>query len=113
GAELPAPASGAWWAQVPPRFAAAALLTALLVAVFRRFEAPVAGGPARDGGDGLAALGIVLALFGVLGLSLTGFAGLLDGHAATLIAVPVTAPAAVGLALAGWLLVERAGRVRR
>ncbi|MFD8209184.1 acyltransferase [Streptomyces sp. NPDC059695] len=113
GVELPAPASGAWWAQVPPRFAAAALLTALLVAVFRRFEAPVPAGPARDGGDGLAALGIVLALFGVLGLSLTGFAGLLDGHAATLIAVPVTAPAAVGLALAGWLLVERAGRVRR
>ncbi|WP_426364305.1 acyltransferase family protein [Streptomyces sp. E-08] len=113
GARLPAPASGAWWAQVPPRFAAAALLTALLVTVFRRFEAPVAAAPARDGGGGLAALGITLALSGVLGLSLTGFAGLLDGHAATLIAVPVTAPAAVGLALAGWLLVERAGRVRR
>ncbi|MFF3775449.1 acyltransferase [Streptomyces sp. NPDC002232] len=113
GAELPAPASGAWWAQVPPRFAAAGLLTALLVAVFRRFEAPVPAAPVRDGGDGLAALGIALALSGVLGLSLTGFAGLLEGHAATLIAVPVTAPAAVGLALAGWLLVERAGRVRR
>ncbi|MDV9193410.1 hypothetical protein R6L23_35275, partial [Streptomyces sp. SR27] len=51
-----------------------------------------------------------LALLGVLGLSLTGFGGLLTGHSATLIAVPVTAPAAVALALAGWLLVERAGR---
>ncbi|WP_234106899.1 acyltransferase family protein, partial [Streptomyces venezuelae] len=41
GAELPAPATAAWWAQVPVRFLAAGLLTALLVAVFRRFEAPV------------------------------------------------------------------------
>ncbi|MFE5913103.1 acyltransferase [Streptomyces wedmorensis] len=112
GAGLPVPASGAWWAQVPPRFAVAALLTALLVAAFRRFEAPVPAAPATDEGGPLAALGITLALFGVLGLSLTGFAGLLEGHAATLIAVPVTAPAAVGLALVGWLLVERAGRLR-
>ncbi|MFE9043259.1 acyltransferase [Streptomyces sp. NPDC007818] len=110
GAPLPAPASGAWWAQVPLRFAAAGLLTALLVAVFRRFEAPAPVAPATDRGGPLAALGITLALLGVLGLSLTGFAGLLDGHSATLIAVPVTAPAAVALALAGWLLVERAGR---
>ncbi|GGV02891.1 hypothetical protein GCM10010275_47530 [Streptomyces litmocidini] len=111
GVGLPAPASGAWWAQVLPRFLAAGLLTALLVAVFRRFEAPVPAAPATGEGGPLAALGITLALFGVLGLSLTGFGGLLDGHAATLIAVPVTAPAAVGLALAGWLLVERAGRI--
>ncbi|CAM5499283.1 acyltransferase [Streptomyces tanashiensis] len=110
GAGLPAPASAAWWAQVPLRFAAAAALTALLVAVFRRFEAPVPAAPATGDGGPLAALGITLALFGVLGLSLTGFAGLLDGRTATLIAVPVTAPVAVGLALAGWLLVERAGR---
>ncbi|MFF2774937.1 acyltransferase [Streptomyces sp. NPDC058052] len=112
GADLPAPASGGWWAQVPLRFAAAGVLTALLVAVFRRFEAPVPAAPATGTGGPLAALGITLALFGVLGLSLTGFAGLLDGHSATLIAVPVTAPAAVALALAGWLLVERAGRIR-
>ncbi|WP_030315403.1 acyltransferase family protein [Streptomyces flavochromogenes] len=111
GAELPAPATGSWWAQVPLRFLAAGLLTALLVAAFRRFEAPVPAAPATGEGGPVAAVGITLALFGVLGLSLTGFAGLLDGHSATLIAVPVTAPAAVGLALAGWLLVERAGRI--
>ncbi|MFI9212674.1 acyltransferase [Streptomyces sp. NPDC053253] len=113
GLALPEPASGAWWAQVPLRIAAAAVLTALLVAVFRRFEAPVPAAPATDAGGPLAALGIALALLGVLGLSMTGFAGLLSGHSATLIAVPVTAPAAVGLALAGWLLVERAGRGRK
>ncbi|MFI9746962.1 acyltransferase [Streptomyces sp. NPDC052494] len=112
GVALPEPASGAWWAQVPLRIAAAAVLTALLVAVFRRFEAPVPAAPATDADGPLAALGIALALLGVLGLSMTGFAGLLSGHSATLIAVPVTAPAAVGLALAGWLLVERAGRIR-
>ncbi|MEU3689561.1 acyltransferase family protein [Streptomyces narbonensis] len=112
GLELPAPASGAWWAQVPLRIGAAAVLTAVLVAVFRRFEAPVPAAPATGEGGPLAALGIALALLGVLGLSMTGFAGLLTGHSATLIAVPVTAPAAVGLALVGWLLVERAGRGR-
>ncbi|AJF65615.1 acyltransferase family protein [Streptomyces vietnamensis] len=106
GVELPPPASAAWWAQVPLRFAAAALLTALLVSVFRRFEAPA---PARrEGGSApLAALGVTLALFGVLGLSMTGLGGLLEGHTATLVAVRVTAPAAVAMTLAGWLLVER------
>ncbi|WP_443079782.1 hypothetical protein [Streptomyces sp. P9-A4] len=73
-------------------------------------------GSASGGGAGGCAprpggrTGITLALLGVLGLSLTGFGGLLTGHSAILIAVPVTAPAAVALALAGWLLVERAGR---
>ncbi|MFF8838363.1 acyltransferase [Streptomyces sp. NPDC015130] len=112
GVGLPAPASGAWWAQVPLRIAAAAAVTALLVAVFRRFEAP--GPVRREGGAGpLAALGVTLALFGILGLSTTGFAGLLTGHSATLIAVPVTAPAAVALTLAGWLLVDRPTGRRR
>ncbi|WP_405872499.1 acyltransferase [Streptomyces zaomyceticus] len=112
GRALPVPATGGWWAQVPLRFLAAGLLTALLVAAFRRFEAPVPAAPATGEGGPVAAVGITLALLGVLGLSLTGFAGLLDGHSAVLIAVPVTAPTAVGLALAGWLLVEKAGRIR-
>jgi hypothetical protein len=138
GIRLPQPASAAWWAQVPVRLAAAAALTALLVAVFRRFEQPPArpgGEPASGyrgvgggagafvyggvgGGTGasgrarrwLAALGVTLALLGVLGLSMTGFGGLLQGHTATLIAVRVTAPVAVAMALAGWFLVERTGR---
>lgn len=112
GVTLPEPASGAWWAQVPLRMGVAVVLTAGLVAVFRRFEAPPRPAPPTASGGPAAALGITLALLGVLGLSMTGFAGLLTGHSATLIAVPVTAPAAVGLALAGWLLVERAGRSR-
>ncbi|MFB8127764.1 acyltransferase family protein [Streptomyces bacillaris] len=37
---LPEPATAAWWAQTPLRLAAAAVLTAALVAAFRTFEHP-------------------------------------------------------------------------
>ncbi len=107
--ELPEPASAAWWAQVPLRIALAAALTAALVAAFRTFERPVPTAPAEGHGP-LAALGATLCLLGVLGLSMVGFGGLLDGHTALLIALPVSAPGAVAMTLGGWLLVERAGR---
>lgn len=118
-AELPEPASAGWWAQVPLRLALAAALTAGLVAAFRAFERPASTAPGRPGAPGspratgagsLAALGATLCLLGVLGLSMVGFGGLLDGRTALLIAVPVSAPAAVAMTLGGWLLVERAGR---
>ncbi|MBT2480524.1 acyltransferase [Streptomyces sp. ISL-94] len=116
GLDLPAPATAAWWAQAPVRILLAATLTALLVTVFRRFEAPAPAPTAVGPGSGpRAALGITLCLLGILGLSMTGLGGLLDGHSATLIALPVTAPLAIAMALTGWLLVERsgpAGRVR-
>ncbi|WP_219582123.1 acyltransferase family protein [Streptomyces griseus] len=118
--ELPAPASAARWAQVPLRIALAAALTAALVAAFRTFERPAAptapGAPGASGASGggpLAALGATLCLLGVLGLSMVGFGGLLDGRTALLIAIPVSAPAAVAMTLGGWLLVERAGRGAR
>ncbi|MEC4015219.1 acyltransferase family protein [Streptomyces sp. H27-D2] len=112
----PEPATAAWWAQVPLRIAAAAGVTALLVAAFRRFERPAAAGPAtpaagRSTGPA-AALGVTLCLFGVLGVSMVGFGGLLEGHSAMLVVVRVTAPAAVAMAAVGWLLVETAGRAR-
>ncbi|WP_411106850.1 acyltransferase family protein [Streptomyces sp. cmx-4-9] len=130
GLRLPVPASAAWWAQVPVRLAAAALLTGLLVALFRRFEAPAPATPQpapaapqlaapqpaaaapRASGPG-AALGITLCLLGILGLSMTGLGGLLEGHSATLVAVPLTAPAAIGMAVGGWILVERSAAARR
>ncbi|MGW8986932.1 acyltransferase family protein [Streptomyces parvus] len=114
---LPEPASAAWWAQVPLRLALAAALTAALVAAFRTFERPAApatpGIPGPSGAGPLAALGATLCLLGVLGLSMVGFNDLLDGRTALLIAIPVSAPAAVAMTLGGWLLVERAGRGTR
>lgn len=109
---LPEPATAVWWAQVPLRLAVAATLTALLALLFRRFERPgtpaAPAAPRRWTGP-LAAIGVTLALFGVLGLSTVGLADLLEGRSALLVAVRVTAPAAVVTALAGWYLVERAG----
>lgn len=142
GLPLPAPGGAAWWAQVPVRIAAAVVVTAVLVAVFRSAERSPAERPpaehppaerppaerppaerppaerppvsraavpaARLGGPG-AALGVTLALLGVLGLSAVGFGGLLEGHSAVLIAVRITAPAAIAMALGGWALVEVCG----
>ncbi|MER7758603.1 acyltransferase family protein [Streptomyces sp. NPDC097619] len=112
GGALPEPAGAAWWAQVPVRLLGAAALTALCVAAFRRFEQPGGAGP-RPGPWQPAALGTVLCLLGVLGLSVTGLGGLLEGHSAVLVAVPVTAPAAIALVLGGWALVERSGSARK
>ncbi|MFE5083743.1 acyltransferase family protein [Streptomyces mirabilis] len=117
GVRLPEPATGAWWAQVPVRVVVAGGVTALLVTVFRRFEQPSAvvlgePGVSPAGARPAAALGVTLCLFGVLGLSMVGFGGLLEGRTAVLIAVRVTAPVAVAMTLVGWLLVERAGRGR-
>lgn len=110
---LPEPATATWWAHTPPRLLAAALLTIGLVALFRRFELPPAAREFAAPGEHtspLAATGAALALVGVLGLSMVGLGGILEGHSAVLIAVPVTAPAAIALILAGWLLVIRAAR---
>ncbi|MFE7186875.1 acyltransferase family protein [Streptomyces erythrochromogenes] len=124
GMDLPAPATAAWWAQVPVRILAAAALTGVFVALLRRFEAPAPARPADPAGTAagtaagpaagpVAALGITLCLLGVLGLSMTGLGGLLDGHSATLVAVPLTAPAAIAMALGGAWLVERSAPARR
>ncbi|MDT9685790.1 acyltransferase [Streptomyces sp. TRM76323] len=108
---LPEPASGAWWAQLPARVAVAAVATGLLVRVFRAAEHPGTAPPSGAAAPGPrsaapAVLGVILSLLGVLGLSAVGFGGLLEGHSAVLVAVPVTAPQALALTLAGWLLVE-------
>jgi hypothetical protein len=95
-------ASAQWWAQRPLWLAAYALVTAGLVAVFRRFDSPVSfEAPRTRTGDIAAAFGGALCAVGVLGLSGVGFAGLLDGHEGRLLVISVTAPRALGMVVVG------------
>jgi len=94
-----------WWLTRPLWLGSAALLTAVLIAVFRRFDTPrptlITGGPA-----GLTALGLALCTAGVFGLSTVGLGGLLDGKTATMVVLPVTAPAAIALIALGAALLR-------
>ncbi|GAA3341486.1 acyltransferase family protein [Amorphoplanes nipponensis] len=95
-----APGSAGWWATRPLWLGAAALVTAGLVVTFRRFDTPrptvIAPGSAAR-----AATGAALCTLGVLGVSSVGFGGLLTGHTATLLVVPVSAPLALALVALG------------
>jgi hypothetical protein len=102
-----APGSAVWWATRPLWLGAAALVTAVLVLVFRRFDTPrptviAAGSPAR------AAVGATMCTLGVLGVSIVGFGGLLTGHTATLLVLPVTAPLALAMVGLGASLLRAA-----
>jgi hypothetical protein len=94
------PGSAGWWATRPLWLGAAALVTAALVAVFRRFDAPRPTVIA-PGSVGRAAAGAALCTLGVLGVSTVGFGGLLEGRTAKLLVVPVSAPVALVLVALG------------
>ncbi|MEU7904644.1 acyltransferase [Actinoplanes sp. NPDC049118] len=100
GLSAGAPGSAGWWATRPLWIGAAALVTAVLVLTFRRFDAArptvITAGPGPR-----AAAGAALCTLGVLGVSAVGFGGLLEGRTATLLVVPVTAPVAVALVALG------------
>ncbi|MEU4216839.1 acyltransferase [Actinoplanes sp. NPDC026623] len=100
GRSAGAPGSAGWWATRPLWLGAAALVTAVLVCCFRRFDtarpAVIAPGP-----SGPAAAGSALCTLGVLAISTVGFGGLLEGRTAQLLTVPVTAPVAVALVALG------------
>jgi hypothetical protein len=89
-----------WWLTRPLWLGSAGLLTAVLIAVFRRFDAPrpavIAGGDGR-----VAALGMAMCTVGVFGLSTVGFGGLLAGKSATMIVAPVTAPVTIAMIALG------------
>ncbi len=107
GRPAQAPGSAGWWATRPLWLGAAALVTAILVLAFRRFDTPrptviVPGSTAR------AAAGTAMCTLGVLGISSVGFGALLTGHTATLLVVPVTAPLALALVALGASLLRAA-----
>lgn len=119
-AGLPSPpvGSASWWLlRIPMLFAVLAVL-GLLIVVFRRFEAPhpheVPPVPERRAHrDGRAVLGLALSLLGVLGFSVTGFAGATSLTTRTLVLLPMTPFLNLSLLVAGWWTVELAARPRR
>lgn len=126
GLSGPPAGSMIWWLFRPAWLVALALITAALVVIFRRFEAPrprsgrgpgapvVQDGPAvRPGWHPLlAGSGMAACTIGVLGLSAVGFGGLLEGRTAMVVVVPVGVPGAVALLAAGAALLAGSGAHR-
>ncbi|MFZ0323977.1 MAG: acyltransferase [Actinomycetes bacterium] len=117
---LPTPQIGtiAWWFGRLLILPFVIAVLAGLVAVFRRFEAPHATvvppeGERRRHRDGLGAAGIVLAIIGILGFSMTGFTGITTFETQTLVVVPVTPFLNLVLLLLGWWIVQFAASPRR
>lgn len=111
GGSLPAAGSALWWQTRPAWLAGLALICLLLVVAFRRAERPRlaplrSSPPGRPARSALAAVGAAACCLGVLGLSATGFGGILAGRSVTLVVLPMTAPLAVALVLGGWTLLS-------
>ncbi len=106
---FPSVGSWPWWLLRVPLALLVAVVLGGLVAAFRRFERPrrfavPEPGTAPAHRDGLAAAGLALALLGVLGFSVAGFAGVLSMRTATLVVLPMTpAVSAALLALGTWV----------
>lgn len=107
GRSLPAAGSALWWQTRPLWLVGLAVICLLLVKLFRRAERPAPrsnlAATAEPARSAVAALGATACCLGVLGLSATGFGRILAGHSVTLVVVPMTAPIAALLVLAGCL----------
>jgi len=115
GGSLPAPGSVPWQTR-PVWLAALVLVCLVLVAAFRRAECSRLVPPGlvpASGRSAVAALGAAACCLGVLGLSATGFGGILAGRSVTLVVLPMTAPAAALLVLGGWVVLSHATSSRR
>jgi hypothetical protein len=111
GAGSPPIRSAAWWATRPVWIALLAAVTAALILVFRRADAPPRLAP-RSHGPARSITGITLCLLGVLGFSAVGFGGVLAGRTAHLIVLPMTPLACLASLAAGAALLSIA-RVTR
>jgi hypothetical protein len=97
---LPEAGTGVWWATRPVWIALLLVPTAVLVAVFRRFDAPRAAlktalAQSNRSVDVLAGVGVLVTVLGVMMVSITGV-DVVGGPARTFLVAPVTP----GLAMA-------------
>lgn len=112
---FPMVGSAEWWLLRIPFLVLTAAVLAVLVGAFRRFERPrrwviPAVAHRRRHRDGGATIGACLALFGILGLSVAGFAGVLSLRTATLVVVPMASLPSVALVAVGYWLTVRSAR---
>jgi hypothetical protein len=116
GVVPPEPASAAWWATRPVWLLLLAAVTAVLVAAFRRFEAPTPpSGPGRAGdgrlADAVAAVGAAACVLGTLMVSVTGV-DVLGRVGVRFVVVDVTPAVALAVLAAGCLLLGVLSRPR-
>jgi len=104
-----------WWLlRIPLLLLTAAVLAAVVLAL-RRFERPRAWeippvSERRPRRSGLATLGGVLALLGILGLSVAGFAGVLSMRSEQLVVIPMASlPSVVLVGIGYWIALRCAG----
>jgi hypothetical protein len=107
--------SAQWWLWRLPLLLLVAVVLTVVVAALRRFERPrrwTIPDPAmrRPHRDASTAAGAGLALLGLLGLSVAGFAGVLSLRTAELVVVPMACLPSVVLLMAGYWLTVRSAR---
>jgi hypothetical protein len=100
---LPAVGSAAWLWSRPLWIAVLVLLTAGLVALFRRAEQPAQVGPTAAP-VWRAAVGAAAACLGMFGVALTGLDGLVAGRVDSVAGLPMTALFGLALLVIGWAL---------
>jgi len=111
---FPAIGSGEWWLLRVPLLLVTAALLAVVVLALRRFERPRAWvtpsvADRRPRRSVLATLGGILALLGILGLSVAGFAGVLSMRSEQLVVIPMASlPSVVLVGVGYWLAVRSA-----
>jgi hypothetical protein len=110
--------STGWWLLRVPLLVVMTAVLLGVVLLLRRFERPEPWqipdvDRRRRHRDSAAAAGAALALLGILGFSVTGFAGVMSLRTATLVVVPMAAvPSALALVV-GYLLMVRSASPRR
>lgn len=107
GAPLADAGSAAWWLGRPVWVALSALVLVVLVAAFGWAEAaPGAGGGGRATSAVVGVAGVLLAVRGLIGVAMTGFAPPLQASGDPFLGMTLSPVLDVALVVAGYLLVQ-------